>query len=376
MRPAADCARTREVDVARRCRLPVSAVSNAAFVAIVFILSTLVTGQAPERATTAAGRDADATVVRTPWGDPDLQGTWDFTTITSLQRPPELSGKEFLSESEAEALEKQINQRRFETEETSPGSLGAAGRSESDPGIYNLGWWWEPNGRRLVRTRRTSLVVDPPDGRLPPLTPEAQRIMTAREETRERRGAASDLPLAERCVMGFNSGPPMVPGPYNNLVQLFQGPGYVVIVNEMVHDARVVPLDGRPDLGAGVRFWAGNSRGRWEGTTLVVETRNFTDNGTGKFGFPGLSDRNMHLVERFTRLDDGALIYRFTVTDPTVWTRPWTVEVPMTRINGFVMEYACHEGNYSIANILSGARAEEAENTTQDGPRLPLGRER
>ena len=159
--------------------------------------------------------------------------------------------------------------------------------------------------------------------------------------------------------MGFNSGPPMVPGPYNNLVQIFQSPGYVVIVNEMVHDARVVPLDTRPHLGGAFTFWSGDSRGRWEGNTLVVETRNFSDNGTGTFGVPGLTDRNLLLAERFTRVDDRGLTYSFTVTDPTVWPRPWSAEVPMTRIDGFVMEYACHEGNYGLANILAGARAEE-----------------
>ena len=235
---------------------------------------------------------------RTPWGDPDLQGTWDFTTITPLQRPPELAGKEFLTESEAAALEKQINQQRVQTEETSPGALGGVPRPESDPGIYNLGWWWEPNGRRLVGTRRTSLVVDPPDGRIPPLTSHRRRRSRGRETRRASCVTRQPiLPLAERCIMGFNSGPPMVPGPYNNLVQIFQSPGYVVIVNEMVHDARIVPLDSRPHLGDAFRFWAGDSRGRWEGDTLVVETRNLTDNGTGTFGLPGL-DRQQRTAGR------------------------------------------------------------------------------
>jgi len=321
-------------------------VSIAACVAMVALAQASALAQAPSR---------------TPWGDPDLQGTWDFTTITPLQRPAELAGREFLTESEAAALEKQINQQRYQTEAQSPGSLGGVPRAESDPGIYNLSWWWEPNGRRLVRTRRTSLVVDPPDGRIPAFTAQAQAILRARDEARERRHAAKDLPLAERCIMGFNSGPPMVPGPYNNLVQIFQSPGYVVIVNEMVHDARIVPLDGRPPLAAVLGFWAGDSRGHWEGDTLVVETRNLTDNGTGTFGPPGSIDRNVRLVERFTRMDDRVLTYRFTMNDPTVWPRSWSAEVPMTRIDGFVMEYACHEGNYGLANILAGARAEEKD---------------
>ena len=339
--------------VSSRHRLRTAAV----FTVVALALPSAI-AQTPAPVTTDA-RAAGSFNGRTVWGDPDLQGTWDFTTITPLQRPAEFAGREFLTESEASAIEKQINQQRFDTEARSPGSLGAAGRPDSDPGIYNLGWWWEPNGRRLVSSRRTSLVVDPPDGRLPPLTAQAEAVMRARDAARERSHTAADLPLAERCIMGFNSGPPMVPGPYNNLVQIFQSPGHVVIVNEMVHDARVVPLDGRPPLGSAVRQWAGDSRGRWDGATLVVETRNFTDNGTGTFGLPGLVDRNLTLVERFTRTGDRALVYRFTVTDPTVWTRPWSAEVPMTRIDGFVIEYGCHEGNYGLANILAGARAAE-----------------
>jgi hypothetical protein len=337
-------------------------VRSAAFISIVWLALAIwlvpAMAQAPSRTTTDAGA-AGSFDGRTLWGDPDLQGTWDFTTITPLQRPSEFAGREFLTENEAAAIEKRINQQRFETETRSPGSLGAAGRPDSDPGIYNLGWWWEPNGRRLVRTRRTSLVVDPPNGQLPPLTAQAQTILRARETARERPQGPEDLPLAERCIMGFNSGPPVVPGPYNNLVQIFQSPGYVVIVNEMVHDARIVPLDGRPPLGDTLRFWMGDSRGHWEGNTLIIESRNFTDNGTGTFGLPGLTDRNMVLVERFTRMNDDVLMYRFTVNDPTVWTRSWSAEVPMTRVDGFVMEYGCHEGNYGLANILSGARAEE-----------------
>jgi hypothetical protein len=343
------------------------AVQCAALTVIVLLALAPAIAQVPSGTTHEPTGGAFA--ARTPWGDPDLQGTWDFTTITTLQRPAELAGREFLTESEAAALEKQINQERFETEARSPGSLSAAGRPDSDPGIYNLAWWWEPNGRRLVRTRRTSLVVDPSDGRLPPLTSQAQVILAAREAARDRSEAAEDLPLAERCIMGFNSGPPIVPGPYNNLVQIFQSPGYVVILNEMVHDARIIPLDGRPHLGDALRFWMGDSRGRWEGNTLVVETRNFTDGGTGTFGFPGLSDRNMRLVERLTRMDDTVLMYRFAVNDSTVWTRPWSAEVPMTKIDGFVMEYACHEGNYGLANILAGARAEErARQSPQPNP--------
>ena len=196
---------------------------SAVLVAVVTVVHSLAIAQSPSR---------------TPWGDPDLQGTWDFTTITPLERPAELAAKEFLTEAEAAVIEKRINQQRVQTEETSPGALGGVPRPESDPGIYNLGWWWEPNGRRLVGTRRTSLVIDPPDGRIPPLSAQAQAISRARDEARARSHTAADLPLAERCIVGFNSGPPMLSSAYNNLVQLFQTPGYVVILNEMVHVAR------------------------------------------------------------------------------------------------------------------------------------------
>jgi hypothetical protein len=336
------------------CRVMARAASSVVLVVLAVV------PMLAQSAATGAGRTADSrSIARTPWGDPDLQGTWDFTTITPLERPASFEGREFMTDAEALAIETQVNGQRVETEERSPGSLGAQGRPQTDPGIYNLGWWWEPEGRRLVRTRRTSLVVDPRDGRLPPLTPQARATMQAREAARTRAHEAADLPLAERCVMGFNSGPPMVPGPYNNLVQIFQSPGYVIIVNEMVHDARIVPLDGRPPVGDAIRFWSGDSRGRWDGATLVVETSNFTDHGTGTFGQPGLVDRHLHLVERFTRTSDGELMYGFTVNDPTVWTRPWSAEVPMRRIDGFVMEYACHEGNYGLVAILGGARAAE-----------------
>jgi hypothetical protein len=151
----------------------------------------------------------------------------------------------------------------------------------------------------------------------------------------------------------------MIPGPYANLVQVHQSPGYVVIVNEMVHDARIVPLDGRPHVGGTIRLPMGNSRGRWEGSTLVVDTRNFRDLGNGHIGPTALVDRNMRLVERFSRTDGDTLLYEFTIDDPTIFVRPWTAQIPMAKVDAFVMEYACHEGNYGLVNILSGARAEE-----------------
>jgi len=199
--------------------------------------------------------------------------------------------------------------------------------------------------------------VDPPDGRLPAWTPEGQKEadLRAAAERNDQLGHPAadsweDRPLQERCLVGLNAGPPMVPGAYNNDVQLLQTPGYVVILNEMVHSARIVPLDGRPH--GSIRQWRGDSVGHWEGNTLVVDTINFKR----ETSLPG-SSANTHLIERFTRTDANTLLYEFTVDDPTMWTRPWTAVVPMTKSDDPIYEYACHEGNYAMSGILAGARA-------------------
>ena len=214
-----------------------------------------------------------------------------------------------------------------------------------------------------MTTDRTSLIVDPPDGRIPPLTPAAQRRQAERREAR--RGVGTDevspggwldeLSAPVRCIIGFNQGPPMTPSAYNNNMQLFQTEDHVVILNEMVHDARVVPLDGRPPLPSGIRQWTGDSRGYWDGDTLVVETTNRRDGS-----FQGAS-RHLRLTERFTRADENTLVYEVTLEDPTTWTAPWTFMVPMSKNPGEIYEYACHEGNYYMANMLRGARAAEAD---------------
>jgi hypothetical protein len=222
---------------------------------------------------------------------------------------------------------------------------------------------------RAVGTRRTSLVIDPPDGRIPPLTPEAQARAKAPKERpiRERLNIGSvaegpeDLGLSERCIVGFSSGPPIVPSAYNNNLQIFQAPGYVAIFTEMIHEARIVPLDGRPHISGNIRQWLGDSRGRWEGETLVVETRNFNDKSafSGSLTARGGSTDKMTLVERFRRVAPDMLVYEFTVNDPMTWTKPWTAQVPMTRSDEKLYEYACHEGNYAMTNLLAGARAQE-----------------
>ncbi len=286
------------------------------------------------------------TAPHTPDGQPDLQGIWSNATITPLERPKELVGKEFFTEKEAAEYEKRI------LEETNKDRRD--GPPESDVGrAYNDSWW--DRGTKVVPTRRTSFVVDPPDGKVPPLTAEAQQRVAARTAALQRPAAGpEDRGLPERCILWPTAGPPMLPSAYNNNYQILQTPGYVVIFIEMIHDFRVIPLDGRPHLPENIRQWMGDPRGRWEGNTLVVDTTNFTD----KNSFRG-SDRNLHLVERFTRIDPETILYRFTVDDATAFTKPWTGEAPMTKTPGPIYEYACHEGNYGMANILSGARADE-----------------
>jgi hypothetical protein len=294
----------------------------------------------------------------TAYGQPDLQGIWNYSTLTPLERPAELAGKAVLTEDEAAEFEKRILQRsnvdaNRGTTATARGVINGTVETEDLASAYNEFWW--DRGTKVVGTRRTSLIVDPPDGRIPPLTPQAQKRMAALAVANQRLAQGpEDRPLSERCIVRPNSGPPMTPTGYNNNFQLIQIPGYVVIFNEQIHDARVIPMDGRPHLPQNIRLWMGDSRGRWDGNTLVVDTTNFT----GKANFRG-SDENMHLVERFTRTAPDTLLYEFTVDDPQSFTKPWTAQIPMTRSQDLIYEYACHEGNYSMFTTLSGARALE-----------------
>ena len=303
---------------------------------------------------------AAQTAPRTPWGQPDLGGIWDFRTITPLQRPVAQAEKEFLTAEEAANLEREAVDRNIElagrearrTEVTRSVDQGEAGA----PGFYNN--FWLDGG--TTSTGRTSLIIDPPNGRIPPLTPEAQQVVDARREYLSEHPADSwlDRNTSDRCLVGFNAGPPITPLGYNQNMQVFQTPDHVVLVTEMVHTSRVVPLDGRPSLSDDIRLWSGDSRGHWEGDTLVVETANFHDErrwiplGTG-------SSAHMTLVECFTRVDADTPVYEFTVTDPETWTAPWTAQQPMQRNDLTLFEYACHEGNYSMEGILAGARADE-----------------
>ena len=306
----------------------------------------------------AAGQAAQADgsgSARTPWGDPDLQGGWGYSTLTPLERPVELSGKEvFTDEEAAEFIERTLYQRDADRrdEDGSRGGIINGTQQTSDLArAYNQ--FWFDRGTEIVGTKRTSLIVDPPDGQLPPLTPEAQQRVADRALIVARAAyGPEDRPLGERCIHQQRTGPPIMPGGYNNNMRLFQVPGYVVILTEQIHEVRVIPLDGRPSLGDTIRQWKGDSRGRWEGDTLVVETVNFN----GKTSFQG-AGRNLHLIERFTRADANTLDYEYTIDDPQSFTRPWTVQLPMTRDEKQLFEYACHEGNYGIVGSLTGARA-------------------
>ena len=322
-------------------------------VSVVAVLVVLVSSGAP----TAF---AQTTVPRTAWGQPDLQGVWDFRTITPLQRPEELGEQEFLTEEEAANLEQETIDRNTRLLNRAAERTTAGGnvdrREDGSPGFYNN--FWLDQGTSTVGTRRTSLVIDPPNGRIPPITPEAQARLDAMREARQRPAhGPEDRSVAERCILGFNAGPPLHPSAYNNNIQLFQTPDHVVILTEMVHDVRIIPLDGRPHLSPDIRQWMGNSRGHWEGDTLVVDTTDFYYQTS--FSQRQGSTRDMHLVERFRWVDADTLLYEFTVDDPATWTRSWTAAIPMTRSEEPIYEYACHEGNYGMLNILTGARAED-----------------
>ena len=299
-----------------------------------------------------APADAGAqSVPRTPWGAPDLQGVWDFRSLTPMERPDDRS-EVFTAEEAAEFSEETIRSRSRDND--------TSGRVVP----YNDFWFDEGTS---VTTERTSLVVDPPDGRIPPMTSAAMQRKQARMTAREGVGGHEPTPggfvedlgpggLQVRCILGFNSGPPMTPSAYNNNMQLFQTEDTVVLLAEMNHNARVVPLDGRDHLDPGIRQWTGDARGRWDGDTLVVETRNFLRETNF---LRGESSRRLTLIERFTRMDEETLRYDVTVDDPTVWTKAWTFSVPMQRNPEPVYEYACHEGNYGLYNILAGAVSDE-----------------
>jgi hypothetical protein len=321
------------------------------------LITATLAAQASKNVATSPARAATTSAApRTPWGQPDLQGIWDFRTVTPLERPADLAGKETLTEQEAAEYEKRIAvTRNADANRGKSVRRTVSGTAETeDVALAYNDFWWD-RGTRVIRTRRTSLVTDPPDGRIPALTPEAKKRLSADDALRERPAEGpEDRGVAERCLLGFNAGPPMTPGGYNQNIQIVQTRDHVMIMNEMVHSARVVPLDGRSH--GTVRQWMGDSRGRWQGDTLVVDTINFYQTTSLRGSSPSL-----HVIERFTRVDPDTLVYEFTVDDPTTWTRPWTAQIPMTRTDDPIYEYACHEANYGMEGLLKGARAIEKE---------------
>ena len=306
------------------------------------------------------------TAPRTADGKPAISGTFTFRTITPLQRPRVLEGKETLTSEEATAFEasenRRLNRDLFDPIDGAP-CAGYAPRAEG--GVLSYNEFWYERGVQMVKDKRTSLIVDPADGRIP-FTEDTMK-QRAKRRVKINSGFAdswTDRTLADRCLMGFNSGPPMISSAYNNNVMIWQIPGYVVILNEMVHNTRFIATDGRPHLP--VPQWVGSSRGHWEGETLVVETTNFFR----ETSLPG-STADTNLIERFRRVDADTIMYEFTVEDPNSFTRPWTARIPFRRTDGPLFEYACHEGNYGLYNILAGARAKEqaAQEAAAKGPR-------
>ena len=293
---------------------------------------------------------------RTPDGQPDLQGIWDIASITPLERPKELGLKSSYTEAEIAAL---AQQRRAELDRDRRDGGAGADLARA----YNEGWY--DRGDHFGRNRRTSRLIDPPDGRFPPFTPEAQKKYDEfhRWFAANPGNAAEDRTLFDRCLVFSQSGPPLVPGNYNNLYQIIQTPGYVTIFSEMGHQTRTVPVTPRALLPAHVTQWMGDSVGHWDGDTLVIESRNVRFNDHSHFGtqYDGMTDEHLRITERFTRTAPDLLIYQATVVDPTVYTRPWTIELPMDKSEGPIYEYACHEGNYGLTGILSGERAREKQ---------------
>jgi len=331
--------------MSHRCLVAVSAL----VIAVASWRTMPVAGQTRSAGAGTTGTGAKAyTAPRTPDGQPDLQGFWSNTTFTPLERPKDVT-KEFYTREELLEIVKKASAQ--EAEQTEPGTVADVHYDFTQFGL-------DKSQSAMAVNLRTSLIVDPPDGRLPPLSAEGQRRAADRVAARKARGGPHDAvqnePLGARCILMDRNGPPMLGGAYNNTYQIMQTRDYVMILVEMLHDVRIIPLDGRPQLPANVRQWTGSSRGRWEGQTLVIETTNLTD----KFAFLGSSE-NMRLTERFTRVAADTLRYQFTVEDPATWTRAWSAEVPWKTDTGPIFEHACHEGNYGLFNTLAGARAEE-----------------
>ncbi len=305
----------------------------------------------------------------TPDGQPDLQGVWTNNSVTPLQRPKELGAKEFYTEAELADIQKQQRerlQRDYDDNEGEPAAnhSGVPGAPPEnvhyDHAQFGLDWLQST----VAWNRRTSLIVGP-EGTIPPLTAEAKTRIAEREakEKGHEFDSAEHRPLEARCIARASVGPPLLPTRYNSNLQIIQGPGYVAIETEEIHDVRLIPLDGRPHLPKNIRQWLGDSVGHWEGNTLVIDTTNFTDRT------PFAGAQNLHVIERITRTDQDTILYQFTVEDPGMWTKPWSGEVLIKKMSGQLYEYACHEANYGLENTLRGARVADAEAAGKKGAR-------
>lgn len=330
----------------------------AVIVGILLMAQAPVAGQAASPASKAAGGGKSWTAPRTPDGAPDLQGIWNNATITPLERPKDLGAKEFYTDEEYAKLTARARQGDVGEE----AELGAARENELRYDISLYGGF-DISKARFASNKRTSLIVGP-EGRIPPILPEAKQRNAARGAKNKGHEFDSyeNRPLSERCILMAQEMIPMLPAAgEGNLLQIVQGPGYVTLLHEIDHSTRVIPTDGRPHIPQNIRQWQGDSVGHWEGSTLVVDTTNFTD----RSAFRG-SGSQLHLVERFTRTADDQIIYQFTAEDATTWAKPWTAEIPMTKTEGPVYEWACHEGNTMISTILRGARVAEEDATKKD----------
>jgi hypothetical protein len=302
--------------------------------------------------------------LRTPWGEPDLQGVWNDATSTPLQRPSGIGVKDVLGDEEAADFQAQLAN-DLSRDRRDGGADADVNRAYNEH-------WMDSRRLKITQDRRTSLIVDPPDGRIPPtvpLSPERQKVRAARAAAGARFNAGlpdtfMDMSLPVRCIIRTDS-PPYLPTIYNNDFQIYQSPGFVVIAPEMIHSARIIPVDGRPHLAKGLRQWLGDSRGHWDGDTLIVETTNFrTDDGVI---FQNANPETFRITERFTRVDADTLNYEFTVEDPTTWTKPWTARIPWVKIDPKeqMYEYACHEDNYDMVHFLTGARSRQQKGETK-----------
>jgi len=325
-----------------------------ASIRLLMIVSAVVLLTTAPRSGQATDTAKKWTPARTPEGQPDLQGYWTNASYTPFERPKGVT-KEFYSKEEAAKIEKDAAER--ESEETTPGTVADV--------HYDLTQFGLDRSQSIFSSNlRTSIITDPADGKLPPMNAEGQKRAGERAAERRRMGATTDavenMALGTRCLVMGGSGPPSLNAGYNATYQIVQGQRYVLLLTEMIHDVRLIPLDGRAHLPQGVRQWFGSSTGRWEGETLVVETTNFTD----KTAFRG-SSRNMKITERFTRADPNTISYTFTIDDPATWDHPWSGELPMKKTVGPIFEHACHEGNYGVVNTLSGARNEEKKKAAE-----------